>query len=63
MSPHSEDVDDFALRVSAASAASLLTGFTAASAAALTAHELVGLPVNVAPDKTGALMLLGGKGA
>eukprot|EP00975_Prorocentrum_lima_P022412 4715782-Prorocentrum_lima.AAC.1 len=56
MSPHSEYVDDFVLRISAASADQLGVDFTAASAATLRAHALVGLPVNVAPDKTAAII-------
>eukprot|EP00975_Prorocentrum_lima_P050844 10652997-Prorocentrum_lima.AAC.1 len=63
MAPHAEYVDDFVLRVSAASAAQLLADFSAASAAALRAHALVGLPVNVAPDKTAAILSLKGPGA
>eukprot|EP00975_Prorocentrum_lima_P011469 2439141-Prorocentrum_lima.AAC.1 len=55
MAPHSEYVDDFVLRISATSAAQLHHDFTAASAAALRAHALVGLLVNVAPDKTAAI--------
>eukprot|EP00975_Prorocentrum_lima_P042233 8874605-Prorocentrum_lima.AAC.1 len=56
MAPHSEYVDDFVLRISAASSSQLQRDFTAASAAVLRAHALVGLPVNVAPDKTAAIM-------
>eukprot|EP00975_Prorocentrum_lima_P015450 3271697-Prorocentrum_lima.AAC.1 len=63
MPPHSEYVDDFVLRISAQSADHLQREFTAASAAVLRAHALVGLPVNVAPDKTAAIMSYHGPGA
>eukprot|EP00975_Prorocentrum_lima_P029564 6205698-Prorocentrum_lima.AAC.1 len=63
MAPHAEYVDDFVLRISAASAADFHADFSAASAAALRAHSLVGLPVNVAPDKTAAILSLKGPGA
>eukprot|EP00975_Prorocentrum_lima_P068182 12919234-Prorocentrum_lima.AAC.1 len=63
MAPHSEYVDDFVLRISAASAAQLRVDFTAASAAALRAQALVGLPVNVGPDKTAAIISFKGRGA
>eukprot|EP00975_Prorocentrum_lima_P046131 9647472-Prorocentrum_lima.AAC.1 len=63
MAPHSEYVDDFVLRISAASAAQLQTDFTAASVAALRAHGLVGLLVNVVADKTAAIISFKGKGA
>eukprot|EP00975_Prorocentrum_lima_P042111 8851435-Prorocentrum_lima.AAC.1 len=44
MAPHSEYVDDFVLRISAESSSQLQHDFTAASAAVLRAHALVGLP-------------------
>eukprot|EP00975_Prorocentrum_lima_P035688 7501636-Prorocentrum_lima.AAC.1 len=63
MAPHSEYVDDFVLRIPAASAAQLTVDFTAASVEALRAHALVGLPVNVAPYKTAAILSFRGLGA